>query len=537
MMSKYALGLLLALCASSSVAAVNNPSVTVAIDVNANRHAIDPRIYGVSFGTPADLRALNAPLNRSGGNTTSTYNWLQNASNHDFDYFFESLPDDGSATAGQSADLFVSQTKSRNAQPMLTVPMIGWVAKLAPSRGKAASFSIAKYGPQCQFDPYDTDAGNGMMTDCATDITGNDPNDAYVPDSVVNEQAWIQHLIATWGTSSAGGVNYYLMDNEPSIWYATHRDVHPDGPHAAEIRDDVIAYSQMIKALDSNAQIAAPEEWGWYGYQYDGYDQQYAAAHGYCCYPDRSGVQGGLAYIPWLLQQWKAAGHPIDILSVHFYPQGAEYSNDDSTATQLLRNRSTRQLWDPKYKSESYINAVVDLIPVLKGWVNKYYYPGTPVAVTEYNWGDEGHINGATTQADIYGIFGRQALDMATRWTVPASNTPTFKAMQMYRNYNGKDAGFGDTSVKAAAPNPDQLSAFGAQRTADGALTIMVINKIPSATPVTLTLGHFKTGGTASAYQLTAANAIAHLASVKWSAGKLTATVPGQSITLYVLPK
>ena len=68
-------------------------------------------------------------------------------------------------------------------------------------------------------------------------------------------------------------------------------------------------------------------------------------------------------------------------------------------------------------------------------------------------------------------------------------------------------------------------------------MTVIVVNKIPGATPVTLTLGHFTTAGTASAYQLTSANAIKHIANVKWSGGKLTTTVPSQSITLLILPK
>src|SRR6185312_16430489 len=125
--------------------------------------------------------------------------------------------------------------------------------------------------------------------------------------------------------------------------------------------------------------------------------------------------------------------HPVDVLSVHFYPQSGEYGNDTSSAMQLLRNRSTRQLWDPNYTSESWINAPVYLIPRLKGWISDNYYASTPVAITEYNWGAENHINGATTQADIYGIFGREGLDIATRWTTPGANTPTYKAMQMYR--------------------------------------------------------------------------------------------------------
>ena len=55
---------------------------------------------------------------------------------------------------------------------------------------------------------------------------------------------------------------------------------------------------------------------------------------------------------------------------------------------------------------------------------------------------------------------------MAARWTTPASTTPTYKAMKMYRNYDGNRSGFGDTSVAASTPNPDAVSAFAAQRSA-----------------------------------------------------------------------
>jgi hypothetical protein len=421
--------------------------------------------------------------------------------------------------------------------------LIGWVAKLGPGRAILPSFSVAKYGPQCDVDPYDTDAGDGMAPDCQTDITGNDPNDAYIADTPALEQKWLKHIVATWGAAAVGGVKYYLMDNEPSIWFDTHRDIHPVGPHATEYRDKVEAESADVRSIDPNALVMAPEEWGWEGYFYSGYDQQYAAAHNYSKFPDHQGVQKGLDYIPWLLKEWKKS-HAIDILSVHFYPQGnadgsvQEDSDDNSHAAQLLRNRSTRQLWDKNYASESWIGAPVDLIPLLKSWVSQYYVSGTPVAITEYNWGDEANINGATTQADIYGIFGREGLDIATRWTVPKASTPTFKAMQMYRNYDGKGSGFGDTSVSATAPNPDNVSAFAALRSSTGALTVMVINKQLSASAaVKLKLANFTASGRAQVWRLTASNQITRLANVSWSGGVLSATEPAQSITLYILPK
>ena len=509
----------------------------IAIDASAGQHPISPLIYGVAFASTAELKALNAPLNRSGGNSMTDYNWKENAQNLAQDWFFESYPET-SGTPGLEADTFVQNSKAGGALPMLTIPLIGMVAHLGPNRTILPSFSVAKYGAQCAVDQYDPDAGNGLKPDCTTPITGNDPYDAYVADRPAKEQDWIAHLISKWGDSASGGVSYYLMDNEPSIWFSTHRDIHPEGPHAREYRGKVISESARIKELDPNAKIVAPEEWGWDGYLYSGYDQQYAAAHGWSSFPDQKNQQNGRAYMPWLLAQWKAAGHPVDVVSVHFYPQGGEDSDDVSTATQLLRNRSTRQLWDTHYVSESWIGTNIYLIPRLRNWVDQNYYPGTPIAITEYNWGAENSINGATTQADLYGIFGAQGLGMATRWTTPKSTTPTFKAMQMYRNYDGAGSTFGDTSVSTTVPNPDNLSAFAALRASDGAMTVMVVNKVlTGSAPVQLSLAHFTAAGSARVYRLTSSNTIQSVGPLAWSGGVLNDTAPAQSITLYVLPK
>src|SRR5262249_1842696 len=153
----------------------------------------------------------------------------------------------------------------------------------------------------------------------------------------------------------------------------------------------------------------------------------------------------------------------LDYFTVHYYPQGGEFGNDVSSSMQLLRNRSTRSLWDTNYVDATWINSAVQLVPRLKSWVARYY-PGTKTGITEYNWGAEGSINGATAQADILGIFGHEGLDLATRWTTPDPTTPTYKAMKMFRNYDGNKSTFGETSINAAGPSPDNLSVFTAQR-------------------------------------------------------------------------
>jgi hypothetical protein len=202
----------------------------------------------------------------------------------------------------------------------------------------------------------------------------------------------------------------------------------------------------------------------------------------------------------------------------------------------LLRNQSTRQFWDTNYTDPSWINSVIALIPRMRSWVTTNY-PGTKIGITEYNWGAEPSINGATAQADIYGIFGREGLDLATRWTTPDQGTPTYLAMKMYRNYDGNKSTFGDTSILTVVPNPDNLSAFGAVRTGDGAMTLMVINKnLTNSTPITANITNFNATGTVQRWQLTSANVITQLVNITLTNKVLSDVLPAQSITLYVLP-
>ncbi len=512
-------------------------SVVISVDAKANRIPINSGIYGLSFADTPTLQDLNSPLDRSGGNAASRYNWQINATNHASDYFFESIGS-ASSLAGADGDAFISDAEAAKATAMLTVPMLDWVARLGPNRAKLASFSQAKYGAQTASDPYFPDAGNGVLASSGQNVTGNDPNDAHVSSNSRFQQGWVQHLVQQWGTAANGGLRYYILDNEPSLWHSTHRDVHPTGATMDEIKSRILDFSAKIKAVDSGAKVVGPEEWGWSGYLFSGYDQQYGSLHGWSYLPDRSN-HGGADSLPWLLGQLKASGtHPLDVFSVHYYPQGGEYSNDTSTNTQLLRNRSTRSLWDPNYVDQSWINTQVMLIPRLKQWVNAYYYVNTPVAITEYNWGAEESMNGATTQADILGIFGREGLSYATRWTVPGSTTPTYQAIKIYRNYDGKKSTFGDTSVLASAPNPDNVSAFAATRAHDGALTLMLINKQLSASAsATVSLKNFAVSGAAAVYQLAnAGTSISTLPSITAQAGQIIVTLPQQSITLLVVP-
>lgn len=525
-------------------------ATTVSVDANANARPISPLIYGVHFADTATLQDLNATVNRFGGNSTGRYNWQANIDNRGADFYFESIPY-GDPTPGELGDTFIGTTKAGGAEPFLTMPMVGWVAKTNANRDVLYSFSVAKYGAQTGSDPNLPDAGNGCklpgnVSPCAnaTPITPptSDPNDASMPADAAFQQGWMQHVRDTWGPASSGGLRYWGLDNEPSIWWTVYWDVKWIGADMNELRTKMIDYGTRIKTVDPSAQVLGPEEWGWDGYFYSGKDLQLlnqGTCNGADC-PDRV-AHGGQDYVPYLLSQMhqheiSTGQRVLDMFTLHFYPQGGEFGNDVSPATQLLRNRSTRGLWDPTYVNESYINQVVQLIPRMRGWADTNY-PGLKLGLTEYDWGAEGHVNGATTEADLLGIFGREGLDMAIRWIVPATNTPVYKAFKMYRNYDGLHSTFGDTSVSATVPNPDNLSAFAARRTSSGALTVMVVNKVLSgSTPTVVNLTRFSPSGAAQVWQLTAANAITRLADAPVVASNINVTLPAQSITLFVVP-
>src|SRR5258708_6063871 len=166
---------LILLLSSAIGAFAQNPAVTLSVDVNANRHAINPNVYGLAYATTQQLSDLNVPLNRYGGNNTSRYNWQVNGDNRGQDWYFESLGDT-SNVAGERGDTFIANSRAGGAQALITVPMIGWIAKLGANRAKLASVSQAKYGAQTGNDwQWFPDARNGILQSTGQFVTGNDP--------------------------------------------------------------------------------------------------------------------------------------------------------------------------------------------------------------------------------------------------------------------------------------------------------------------------------------------------------------------------
>ncbi len=539
---------------AAASAAVHGPGLTVS--VGQDRHHISQDIYGVNyvgdFAGPATARKLGITVDRWGGNGTTRYNYQTGFHNTGSDWYFENIPPDSTSVLPHTA--FIRGDRAAGLQTVLTVPLIGWTPKAgsAAQHPYACGFRVGVYGSQDSTDPYDLGCGNGLSS--GNDVTGNDPHDTSTAIGPAFVQGWVQQLVNTYGTAAHGGVPIYQLDNEPALWNSTHRDVHPAPVTYDELMSRTIAYARAVKAADPTAAVLGPGDWGWCAYFYS------AADPGGCSDGQDRQAHGDQAFAPWYLAQMAAYQRAngvrlLDYFDEHYYPQsGVALRDAGNAALQALRLRSTRSLWDPTYKDESWISdlaqggVAVKLIPQMRAWIAAQY-PGTKPSITEYNFGGLESINGALAEADVLGIFGRENLALATLWGAGTANQPWAFAFRMFRNYDGHGSAFGSTSVRARSfdsaqpsrPNggQDRLAVYAAERTGDHALTVMVINKTGSALTSRLSIKGFSAAGQAQVWRYSAADLgrIARGANATVAGASVSATYPPNSITLLVIPR
>jgi hypothetical protein len=393
---------------------------------------------------------------------------------------------------------------------------------------------------------------------------------------------WVNELVTTFGpgnpaAGNGAGVSFYDLDNEPSWWDAVHRDVHPVASTYDEVTNGGIGTALAIKTVDPTAKVNGPVVDFWWNYFYSKKDIESGWGSGPCFEPwqnpiDRN-AHGGTPFVEYYLQQFATAEKTygvrlLDYVTLHTY-DAASYNGNSvafttagDTGVQQARMNSTRAFWDPTYTDPNLPqpNYTTDanytascatplqspqLLPMMQGWVAKDY-PGTKISIDEYNWGGLESINGAVTQADILGIFGKYGLDLGTLWptSAPSGQLPGTMAFAMYRNYDGAKSTFGDMALASTSANQAQLSIYGALRSSDGAVTLMVINKTYGDLTQTVSVANFTSAGPAKSYLYSNANLNAIVAQPDVLVGApsapggtiLITSFPAQSITLLVIP-
>ncbi len=459
--------------ASAAAAAAFAPGRRVRVVVNcaARGRPISPLIYGLG-ATDNRWWETGATARRWGGNPTSRYNWefgrVWNTGN---DWFFRNVD-------GASADAWLDEGLRHGVKSTLTVPMLGWVAKDATSY----SFPVSVFGPQRAVAPENADIGNGVAPDGSL-LKPGAPELTSVAAPPEFVRRWVSAIRAKDKESGRGrSAQTYILDNEPTLWNVTHRDVHPAPVSYDELLDRTLRYATAVREADPPANIAGFVGWGWSGYFYSALD----LASGAVPHVDRLS-HGNTPLLPWWLGKVrdyeKSTGkHLIDILDVHFYPQanGVGYTKSGNTDPEgaALRIRSTRALWDPTYVDESWINEPINLIPRLHQWVDENA-PGLGISIGEYNFGAELHMSGGLAVAEALGRFGEGGLTSAYYWPAPPADSPAFWAFRAYRNFDGKGGHFLDTSVPVQVDR-QLASVFASRDPASGHLVAVLLNFDPA---------------------------------------------------------
>jgi hypothetical protein len=547
-----------------TVTAANTTAITVNIDTLANRHQISPFVYGNNDETISDISDIGYGFSRWGGNDASNYNYLLQTRNSASDWYYETY-----GGAGDQVGL-ITQTQNAGSHALTTMAMMDWVAAEAEnSTNRNWSYSVQKFGAQCSVDSNNTDAGNGQKADCKTPVTTDAVTTAYYPlvdtaqecpagttDGVtcIDRETWAKALAASFNTSSATcpvpyssitSCHFYDMDNEPEIWQGTHRDVHPANSGYDELADLYEKEAGFLKTWDPAAVRFGPVFSSWWFYWNGGNGAD-------------KGDHGSVDFLPWWLNQvkWKdqiSGLRTLDVFDIHAYADGGPTNNFTNAQLQAATAKVAGYYWDPATVNSDTNNpwttneepnpGIPFVIPRMKAMVNAIY-PGTPLAFTEWGYGVAANVNNepdfstAIADADTLGVFGREGLSFASRWSGPSSSSPQnaeYEAWKIFLNYDGAHHSFEPLSISDQnSGNSDLFTSYASLNSTGTTMTIMVLNKDPqNKAQVTFNLSGFDpTTYTAYTLATTASSVISASSSTAWNASQSFAPY---SITLLVI--
>jgi hypothetical protein len=520
---------------------VSTADVTLTIDTAASRKAISPYVYGYNASRLADAPPGTTYL-RIGGNRWTAYNWTNNWSNAGSDWGpYANDTFMGTAAQGPGAAILptIDDAKANNIAALVTIPIQGWV-----SQAKSGNVPLAD--PVTSWFVPNVPAKGSAFT-----LTPS-------PTSATVYQDELASFVANrW----AGAAPHLSLDNEPDLWgyvasgagTGTHPEIQRTQLTYAAFLQESIASARAIKAAVPAALVYGPVSYGWNGML------SFQNA------PDSTGATIDSSFLDYYLAQMAAASTSrrlLDVLDVHWYSEATSsgctnagvrvINTDNSDCVVAARVQAPRSLFDPAYVETSWITqwttassamgAGIQLVPRLQAKVAAKF-PGTRLALTEYNHGGEDHVSGAVAEADTLGIFGREGVYAAAFWSVNASHAWAHAAWKAFRNYDGSGHSFGDTSVSAGTSDLSHVSVYASVDAASPDRLVLVIVHRPTlssagaldlkARTVQVNWTHSAALRTARAWQLAGGASPAWQAlSVPAPAGNtVTLTLPALSVT------
>jgi len=296
-------------------------------------------------------------------------------------------------------------------------------------------------------------------------------------------------------------IRYWSIGNEPTLY---------DDYTIDRFNEEWRAHVEAMLEIDPNILLIGPE------------------IHQYTPTEDPNHYNAHLR--EWLREFLRANGDLVDYVSIHRYPFPA--SNQSSANIADLRSNTA--------EADTIIAVLRQDIQEAVGW-------DMPIAVTEINshWTNTGggeaspdSFYNAIWWADVLGRFIRQKVEIVSYFALSASvqsglgmlaryePRPTYYVYQIYQH-------FGTELLNAESTDPD-VSIYAARRD-DGVLTFIVINLGPAERSMTLQLDGFTPGDDAEVWRFDAEHNAERIGTESIG-NESTVAIPGQSITLYIVP-
>ncbi len=444
--------------------------MTVTVDTSKDRKAISPYIYGVNeYGNGANLENVKVNAVRQGGNRYTGYNWETNWSNAGADWMHSSDTNIGDITDGAGyAPRNLSKRVNEYDIPykMTTLQMAGYV-----SADKKGEVTEAEAAPSARWNEVKFRKDGELSLEPDT------------TDNVVYMDEYVNYIVKTLGDASTKeGIQAYSLDNEPVLWNDTHSRMHGDEVTNQELVSKSIELASVVKEIDPKAEVFGPAFWGMLPCMQIGEGETFKD-------PDWQAVKANYTwYMDYYLDQMKKAEEEngkrlIDVFDVHYYSQGLN-SNED-----ILQ--AARSLYDPEYEENSWLmpwgKSYFPFLTRMQESIDKYY-PGTKLAVSEYNLGNISNekttgksVITAIAEAEALGAFALNEVYFATYWGTLPECPYVESAINLYTNYDGKGAAFGDTLVSAKTDDLSKAAAFASINGTDDSVVTMTLSNKDSA--------------------------------------------------------
>jgi len=314
-------------------------------------------------------------------------------------------------------------------------------------------------------------------------------------------------------------IHYWTIGNEPNLFVAL---MGAETYTVDDLSTQWRAIAEAMLEVDPTIEFVGPDITQYIPLTVDGDN---------ITFDTRSGAPFDAEGNDWLIPFLEANGDLLAFVGLHRYQWPGEGGGSGATIEGM---RTQPQQWDV-------------VIPNLRTIIRNAAGRDIPIAISEINSNSANSVGGeasldshynAIWLADTLGRLINHQVEMVAYWDMQGGAgrgwgllssydvRPTGYTYMMYSHFG--------TELLTAESNDPLVTVYAAQR-ADGAVTVLVINLGDDEATKTLAINGFAAGAEAEVWRFDQATEAEQIEPLAYSDG-LSVTVPGQSLTVYVIP-